>query len=326
MECIFKRVNSKNCLFFFRCQGIYETILKLGGKEELAHKFSQYILGISFLHKLRDELRDTKKRSILSRLKRFVIKISYTSLGKIFKDIYKLNHSLEFLENMIEVLEESEEVADPMIYFNQVGRAYGIIFKCIGINLRLNNNQIKDIQKIGDLIGTLVAMRDSIIDLQKDRISGNFNPFKSWKFSKMKKFYNNYINNMKNAITQFQSPKNHCSVNKTKNSRSEAIINNLSNYIITKKLLAFPVIPAFIASSSTCDCSNCCNDCCSSCCTDCSNDCKTSCDSCPSCCTCSPDCSGIASLSTGFIAGLIISSIFLIGLIIICVMILRARS
>lgn len=188
MECFFGKINKKNCLNFLRCEGIYQLTLKLGGNKRFAHQYAKYILRLTILHKLRDKCRDFNSHGIISSFKKKILRVIYYIYSNIFKDVFNLEASLTKVELEIELMEKKEELSDPMVYFKKVGSAYGLIFKNAARGNTLNQATKEKLASFGTLMGTLVALRDSIIDLEEDIKKGNFNPFKAWNKQEIQAF------------------------------------------------------------------------------------------------------------------------------------------
>ena len=260
MECFFKKINKNNCFSFLRCEGIYNLTLKISGNKKFAHDYSKYILRLTILHKLRDKYRDIKSSGSRSFFKKKLIKIAYYLCSSIFRDTFHLENSLNRIESEIETMEKNKKLVDPMKYYEKVGEAYGLIFKNAALGANLSDSNKKELNYIGNMIGTSVAIRDSVIDLKDDTKNQNFNPFKGWEQDKINSFCKKNIEQIK---LDFDS---HTKINSQEASSSKllksAIISTISPAILT-----VPNLPLanLMQTNDCCDLGTCCNSCCSSC-------------------------------------------------------------
>lgn len=279
MECFFKTVNKKNCISFQRCEGIYKLALNLGGNEKFAQNYSKYILRLTILHKLRDKSRDTNSKNIFSFIKKKILKVFYNLFSKIFYDTYKLENLLSQIESQIELLEEKKEISNPMVYFNKVGEGYGLIFKYAAVGARAKKIVEKKLEDLGKLIGALVALRDSIIDLEKDIKKGNFNPFKRWEKDEILLFYRTNVKQIKYKIENLTEFELNESVPLQKERYEFSTLRKIVTATISPAIMVVPNLPSATVLQT--------EGCCDSCSTSCSDSCSNSCSDC-----CSSNCEG----------------------------------
>lgn len=260
MECFFKRINKWNCVSALRCEGVYNLALKIGRNKKFAQDYSKNILGLTILHKLRDKYRDIKKKDFRSFFKKKLIKIAYYLCSIIFKDTFQLENSLNRIETKIEMMEKDSELSDPMKYYKQVGEAYGLIFKNATLGINLTDSDKKILKSIGNIIGTSVALRDSLIDLEDDIKNQNFNPFKGWKQDEINSFSKKQMERLK---SDFES---HTTI-RSQDKPASKILKSAVISAISPAILTVPNLPLanLMQGDDCCDACTTCGSCCQSC-------------------------------------------------------------
>lgn len=260
MECFFKKINKWNCISALRCEGIFNLALKIGRNKKFTQDYSRNILGLTLLHKLRDKHRDINSKGFGSFIKRKLIRIVYYFCTIIFKDTFHLENSLNRIESKIEMMEKDSDLSDPMEYYKQVGEAYGLIFRNATLGANLSDSDKKILKSIGNIIGTSVALRDSLIDLEDDIKKQNFNPFKGWNQDKIKLFSTKQIECLK---SDFEA---HTNI-KSQDKPSSKILKSAIISAISPAILTVPNLPLTnLMQGDTCcdpcfDCGACCPGC-----------------------------------------------------------------
>ena len=188
MECCFLGINKKKCIYQLRCEGIYQLILELGGDKDFAANYSRYTWLRSFLNKISDKSRDPARGLIGNTVK--ILSKLITPVARFFiKDVYGIDNLISNVESEVEKFEKLDFLVDPMDYFNKVGEGYAIIFHYAALSAHSEIKTIKRMEKLGQTLGTLISFRDSVQDLKRDGITGSFNPFKTWKFENVLRYY-----------------------------------------------------------------------------------------------------------------------------------------
>ncbi len=190
MECCFHGINKQKCIYQLRCEGIYQLILELGGEKDFATKYSRYAWLRSFLNKISDKSKDPASGLIGNTIK-ILSKLFSPILRFFIKDVYGIDDLISKIESDVENLENLEFIFDPLDYFNKVGEGYAIIFRYAAIGAHTEIKTIRRMEKLGQTIGTLISFRDSVQDLKRDRNTGSFNPFKTWKDENVLLYYQN---------------------------------------------------------------------------------------------------------------------------------------
>lgn len=246
MECAFLGINTYKCILKRRCEGIYRLVLELGGDKKFAKNYSRYVWIRSTLHILRDKVRDP------SRSKNTIKKLILTFILKIFnsinKNTYGLEQKLQKIEAEIIELENEQINLDPRVYFDKVGEGYSLMLHGAAIGSRAKRIKREQIRQLGIYMGSLVALKDSISDLEDDRKTGSYNPFKNWKNKDIQEFYleygGNLINKIKNNVFYIHKP-----------------VNFGNNGILRKRSATMSIANFAVASISCGPCSNACSDC-----------------------------------------------------------------
>lgn len=200
-----------------------------------------------------------------SSFKKKILRVIYYICSNIFKDEFNLEASLTQIESEIELMEEKEELTDPMTYFEKVGSAYGLIFKNAARGNTLNQITKQKLASFGTLIGTLVALRDSIIDLEEDIKKGNFNPFKGWNKQEIQTFSEAQVNKIKYEVEKLTSS----SLETTSRIKGKDPLPLIFTSIISPIILTLPTkSPASLMQGDCREqcCSYMCEDCSSNCC------------------------------------------------------------
>ena len=209
MECIFKGVNTKLCGLQQKCIGIYALIKELGGDEEFANLFSQYIWYRSIFNKIQDTINDPTL-TIKGKIKKKVAKLSFPFIKRRFMiENSPFEQQLRKIEKEVRIMEENEIILQPMDYYYKVGEAYALIFSHAGKKASKGELNLDLVSDLGFNLGALVALRDSIHDLKKDRLSRSFNPFKKWKPAEISVFYQTHakilIDNIKTSLKKIEN-------------------------------------------------------------------------------------------------------------------------
>lgn len=252
MECFFKGINKRNCVSHLRCEGVYKLAKRLGRSEKFARDYSRYILKLTVLHKLRDKYRDFDSKGLFSFIKKKLLKIFYYLCASIFKDNYQLEKPLNHIEFEIERMEKQNKIANPMAYYEKVGEAYGLIFKNALFGTKKIGISKKELESLGNSLGTVVALRDSVIDLEDDIKKNNFNPFKEWEKEAINSFCGKNIEIIKNKVEKIKEKD-------AENYQADLMGNNLKSVIASTISPAIMTIPTLTTANlmETTTCSDC---------------------------------------------------------------------
>ena len=252
MECIFKGINKRNCISLIRCEGVYKLAKKLGRSEKFAREYSRYILKLTVLHKLRDKYRDFKSKGLTSYFKKKIVKVLYYLCANVFKDTYQLEKPLNYIEFEIEMMEKAKSNFNPMVYYEKVGEAYGLIFKNALFGTNTNSTK-KELESLGKSLGTVVALRDSVIDLEEDIKKNNFNPFKEWKKEDINSFCGKNIGLIRDKVEKVKEK----DVGKYNGEKMGLNLKSVIASIISPAIMTIPSLtPANLM--QTTPCSYCC--------------------------------------------------------------------
>ena len=227
MECSFLGLNKLKCIYQLKCEGISQLILDLGGDTNFATNFSRYTWFRSFLNKISDKSKDPVLGLIGNTIK--ILSKIFTPILRFFiKDVYGIDKLISKIESDVENLENSEFILDPLEYFNKVGEGYAIIFRYAAVGAHTDIKTMKRMENLGQTLGALISFRDSVQDLKRDRITGSFNPFKTWKDENVLLYYQDnskkLIENINNLIEN---------ISLKVNIKNEAIVSNHS-YILSQ--------------------------------------------------------------------------------------------
>ena len=253
MECFFKGINKRNCISLLRCEGVYKLAKQLGRSEKFAREYSRYILKLTVLHKLRDKYRDFESKGLISYLKKKIVKALYYICASVFKDTYRLEKPLNHIEFEVEMMERESSNFNLMTYYEKVGEAYGLIFKNTLFGAKTSVSTKKEIEALGNSFGTVVALRDSVIDLEDDIKKNNFNPFKKWEKENINSFCGKNIELIRNQVEKIKEKD-------VEESRRDNISHNLKSAIASTISPAIMTIPNLTSTNlmQTTTCSQCC--------------------------------------------------------------------
>jgi hypothetical protein len=90
-----------------------------------------------------------------------------------------------------------------MAYYEKVGEAYGLIFKNALVGTK-KSSTIKELESLGKSLGTAIALRDSVIDLEQDIKENNFNPFKEWEKEDINSFCGKNIELLRDKVEEIK--------------------------------------------------------------------------------------------------------------------------
>lgn len=189
MECCFKGICKEKCSLTQSCDGIRQLIVDLGGNRQFAERYSRYVWFRSLLNKVEDFIRDPTNFKLFGITSKIVAKILLPILKLICRDSFGIEQQLSQIEKQVDLMEQSGFYKEPIEYFNLVGEGYGLIFKYAAVGARTERRTRERIYQLGYYTGTLVSLKDAIIDLSKDKKTGSFNPFIGWKTSKIHSYY-----------------------------------------------------------------------------------------------------------------------------------------
>ncbi len=188
MECLFIGVKTQNCSLHQRCEGIYQIMKNLGASKQESNTYSKYVWRRYFYNKLNDIVQDSTSDFFSIAIKA-VAKVIVSIAKPLIRDPFGIEQQLNKIEEQIYFWENSDEFVEPIAYFKRSGDGYGLVFKVAARICDCNPNIAKEMTILGQNLGTLITMRDSIQDIDFDRKTGNFNPFITWKKSKIIAYY-----------------------------------------------------------------------------------------------------------------------------------------
>ncbi|NHJ38956.1 MAG: hypothetical protein FK731_02905 [Asgard group archaeon] len=191
MECIYIGVDKRQCFLRKRCEGIYQLMSYFKVKNSDANLYSKYVFKRYYYNKLIDKAQDPTKG---------IIGFTIKNLAKIFKivshffiqDDYGIEAKISAIEKELKTWKNVKEKTNPLIYFEKCGKAYGLILKKAALLSKKNYWTCNHMEILGKNIGMIITMRDSIQDLDRDRITGSFNPFFYWDRNSILEYYNKY--------------------------------------------------------------------------------------------------------------------------------------
>ena len=163
-------------------------MINFGATKKNANTFSKYVWRRYFYNKLNDIIQDSSS-GLFGTTSKIIGKLLIGISKPILRNPYGIEQKIVDIEKQIFLWENSTEVIEPITYFNRSGDGYGLIFKTVA---ELNNGStqfIKTMSVLGQKLGALITMRDSIQDRKIDTKTGNYNPFHSWKNTDMIKYY-----------------------------------------------------------------------------------------------------------------------------------------
>lgn len=306
MECLFVGVKTQKCSLHQRCEGIFQIMNNLGASKKEANTFSKYVWRRYFYNKLNDIIQDSTS-SFSDVAVKTVAKVIVSIAKPLIRDPFGIEKQLNNIEEQIYFWENSDEFVDPITYFRCSGDGYGLVFNAAVRICDCNPNIAKEMSILGQNLGTLITMRDSIQDINLDRKTGNFNPFLIWNKSEMINYYQTH---------RFELTKKIIEVLKTNvNKRTTDVYHGLSlfaqasvnPYRVCKKQLqtqsnkylsynlgsiSYIIEPSGDSNQDRDDCEvNCCASNCNDCCYIKDNPCSVCCSGCDCCVDCCSDCS-----------------------------------
>lgn len=176
-------------------------MINFGVSKKEANDFSKYVWKRYFYNKLTDLMHDSTSgfKEIFARSLAKII----TSISKpIFRDSYGLESQLTKIEKQLYFWENKNELIEPITYFSRCGEGYGLVFEKAAIISNSNRKITKEMRLLGQNLGTLITMRDSVQDLELDKKKGNFNPFFTWNKSDMIDYYHKYRSDLTREISK----------------------------------------------------------------------------------------------------------------------------
>ncbi|MHA1435890.1 MAG: hypothetical protein ACTSO7_18785, partial [Candidatus Heimdallarchaeota archaeon] len=180
-----------NCTLHQRCEGIYQIMLNLGAGKKDANSFSKYVWRRSFVNKFKDTINDSSS-SFGGNIIKAIAKLAVTISKPLVKDVYDLENNLSKIENQIFSWEKKNESIKPKTYFTKSGEGYGLMFKKAALLSNCSDQIVSEMNVLGQNLGILVTMRDSIQDKEMDKKYDNYNPFLSWSKNDIISYYQNY--------------------------------------------------------------------------------------------------------------------------------------
>ncbi|MHA1211737.1 MAG: DUF5685 family protein [Candidatus Heimdallarchaeota archaeon] len=218
MECLFLGVKTINCSLYQRCEGIYQIMLNLGAKKQEANIYSKYIWRRNFYNKLNDVVNDSASglKGITSKI---LAKILIPVSKPLIRDSYGIEKKLSAIEKQLLLCEKSSNSIEPITYFSKSGEGYALAFQGAALLSKSDPEINLKMNLLGQYLGTLITMRDSIQDLERDRVSGSYNPFIGWDKKQILSYYHKQWKVLKEQINQIIkfdiSDKNHLVKRKT---------------------------------------------------------------------------------------------------------------
>ncbi len=201
MECMFHQLDPKNCLIQQRCEGIYQIMLEFGTSFQFAKDFSRYSWRRSLLSKFEDK-KDDPVHTFSGLLNKALAKIFFPIFKIWNRDIFRIETLIRREEEVVRVIEQTHDFLDPMEYFEAVGKGYGIFFKYAAHFAQCSSKKIQNFEQLGQDIGCFVALRDSYIDLNRDRKNHAFNPFLEWESPDIRHYYITHKRDLTRNILQ----------------------------------------------------------------------------------------------------------------------------
>ena len=201
MECLFIGVKTLNCSLHQKCEGIYQIIKNLGASKKEANTFSKYVWRRYFYNKLNDIIQDSTS-GFTDMVTKSVAKVIVSIAKPLIRDPFGIEQQLNNIEQQIHFWENSDEFVEPITYFRRSGDGYGLVFNAAATICDCNQNIATEMKILGQNLGTLITMRDSIQDIELDRKTGNFNPFITWKKSEMINYYQTHRFDLTKTISE----------------------------------------------------------------------------------------------------------------------------
>ncbi|MHA1560956.1 MAG: DUF5685 family protein [Promethearchaeota archaeon] len=205
MECAFKGINSMKCVLHLRCQGIYKIIEELGGDPQFAHEYSKYVWRRSLINKLHDVKQDPVI-GVVGLFRQKMVAMLLPVIRFLCPDQYGIESKIHRIEKKVRSMEQSNTSFTAMDYFTTIGKAYGVIFKYCAVGARAKKKISERMDKLGEKVGALIALRDSYLDLKRDLITGSYNPFSHWNNHTVKTFYAHNARLLSTEIKQLTLP------------------------------------------------------------------------------------------------------------------------
>jgi hypothetical protein len=199
MECIFRGLKTNVCLSGQKCIGIEQLVSDLGGSELYAKGFGKYAYRVSLLNKIQDLVYETKQKSQESKnrgLNHFKLNFLSTlskSVSVFIGDPYQIREPYLKIEQRVFLKELEPVPQNPMEYFAIVGEGYGFFFYYATLGSTKSLALAKLAREYGTTIGTLVALRDAVIDYYRDIKFGKYNPLKHLSPKKVMAYYSKQV-------------------------------------------------------------------------------------------------------------------------------------
>ncbi|MHA1442926.1 MAG: DUF5685 family protein [Candidatus Heimdallarchaeota archaeon] len=213
MECLFIGVKKINCTLHQRCEGILQIMLNLGADKKDASSFSKYVWRRSFVNKFKDTLHDSSS-SFSGYITKAIAKLAINISKPLVKDVFGIEEGLSKIEDQIFSWEKKNESIKPMTYFTKSGEGYGLMFKKAAMLSNCNDELVSEMNILGQNLGALITMRDSIQDKEMDKKYDNYNPFVDWTKNDMINYYQNYRKELAKNIIDMISDNNEIIVKK----------------------------------------------------------------------------------------------------------------
>lgn len=197
---MFYQLDHKNCFIKQRCDGIYQIMKEFGQDPHYAQEFARYTWRRSLLNKLADKRTDPA-RTFGALLNKALSNLLYPLFKVWNHDVFWIDTQIQIYEDQIREMEKEQNPKDPMVYFETVGKGYGVFFKYAAFYAKTPKVMISTFHQLGFHLGTLIALRDSYMDLARDRLNGAYNPFLSWEPSKIRAYYISHKKRLTQEIT-----------------------------------------------------------------------------------------------------------------------------
>lgn len=160
----------------------------LDAKDHEANSYSKYVYRRYIYNKLIDRSQDPASGIIGYTIKNMA-KIFKIILKPFVQDNFGIESNIALIEDELNAWKNTNSKINPLPYFKKSGDGYGLILKKAALLCQKDSHTCNQMEKLGQNIGMIITIRDSIQDLDRDRITGSFNPFFFWKKSDMINYY-----------------------------------------------------------------------------------------------------------------------------------------
>lgn len=160
----------------------------LAVKDHEADLYSKYVFKRYYYNKLLDWSQEPTVGLIGHSLKNLA-KVLRVVLKPFNRDNYSIESNLARIEAELNRWQNTRNPIDPLPYFQKCGEAFGLVLRKAVLLGNGDSDTCKQMEALGRNIGMIITMRDSIQDLNRDRITGSFNPFFFWNESDIIDYY-----------------------------------------------------------------------------------------------------------------------------------------